>query len=149
MKDMFKFIGISVRTSNVNNKAEADLTKLWTRFFEDDILHKIPHKVNTDVYAIYTDYESDYKGEYTCFIGCRVKVMESIPSGMIGKEFPAQPHKLFVAKGALPKAVESTWQEIWAQDKYLERSYTYDVEVYGPDSQKGDNSKVDIYIGVK
>lgn len=67
----------------------------------------------------------------------------------MGREFPAQNFKKFVVKGSMPQAVMTTWSEIWQQDQELQRAYTYDVEVYGENAQKGDDSEVDIYISVK
>ncbi|MET4083851.1 putative transcriptional regulator YdeE [Pedobacter sp. UYP30] len=49
----------------------------------------------------------------------------------------------------MPAAMVTTWNEIWGNDKRLNRKYNYDFEVYGEDAQKGENSKVDIYVPLK
>lgn len=49
----------------------------------------------------------------------------------------------------MPDAVVSTWMDIWKRDKELNRSYTYDLEVYGERSQNKENPEVDIFIAVK
>ena len=144
--DSFKIIGIASETTNANGKAAEDLEKLWERFFVENIANKIPNKISEEIYSIYTDYESDYTGKYTCVIGQKVDSMEGIPNGLIGREFKSGKYQKFVAKGQMPNAVVEIWKEIWAKDKELNRKYTADFEVYGQKSQNGENSEVEIYI---
>lgn len=149
MKDGFKIIGISIRTTNKNSQALKDLGALWGRFFSEAVAEKIPNKISDEIIAIYTDYQSDFTEEYTTIIGMKVSELDEIPEGMIGREFPAENFQLFTAKGEMPKAVGEKWMEIWSQDSQLKRKYTYDYEVYGAKSQNGENSEVDIFIAVK
>ncbi|MGY3053511.1 putative transcriptional regulator YdeE [Pedobacter sp. UYEF25] len=149
MKAGFNLIGISVRTTNKDNQASKDLGALWQQFFVDSLLEKIPNKISTNILCVYTDYESDFTGEYTAMIGVPAKDLSEIPDGLVGREFPAANFKIFTAEGEMPNAVVNTWNGIWTNDKNLSREYTYDFEVYGADSQKGEDSKVDIYISVK
>ncbi len=145
----FKIIGISTETTNENGKAAKDLSKLWEQFYAENILGKIENKQNDNIYSIYTDYESDYTGKYTCVIGLSVTSLDNIPTGLIGREFQGGGHQKFIAKGPMPNAVFETWQEIWKNDKALNRKYTADFEVYGKNSQSGENAEVDIYIATK
>lgn len=148
MSDL-KIIGISTETSNQNGKSIEDLGKLWGRFFEKNIFEKIPNKVSGDIYAIYTDYESDYTGKYTTIIGVKVSSLEEIPSEMIGRSFKDQTFKQFLAKGIMPNAIAETWKQIWEKDKELNRTYSYDYELYGAKSQNGADAEVEIFIGIK
>ncbi len=142
-------IGIAIRTTNQNNQAANDLGALWERFLTHNIIAQIPNKVSTDIYTIYTDYQSNYTEAYTAIIGIPVASLDIVPPGMVGKQFPAQKCKEYIAQGEIPQAVVNTWQFIWAQDAQLNRSYTYDCEVYTAQSQMGNNSQVSIYIGIK
>jgi len=145
----FKIIGISTETTNQNNQAAADLAALWQRFYAEEIFNKIPNKESEDVYAVYTDYESDYTGKYTTIIGQRVTSLGNIPDGFLGREIKNEKLLRYKAKGEMPQAVLETWQEIWANDIALYRTYNADFEVYGEKSQQGANSEVEIYIGVR
>ncbi|WP_233900518.1 GyrI-like domain-containing protein [Tenacibaculum piscium] len=145
----FKIIGIETRTSNENGKASEDLGKLWEQFFTTNVPNKIVNKESDEIFAIYTDYESDYKGEYTCILGMKVNSLEQIPNNLIGREFQNGKYQKFIAKGEMPNAVVKTWKEIWSKDKELNRKYTADLEVYGKNSQNGENSEVDIYIAMQ
>lgn len=144
-----KIIGIEVRTTNENGQALEDLGKLWRRFFSEKIAEKIPNEISKDIYAVYTDYESNYKGKYTTIVGMEVDSLDSIPEGMIGREFSAQKSEKFIAKGELHKAIGEKWMEIWEKDEVLNRSYLHDYEVYGEKAQDPSNAEIEIFIGVK
>ncbi len=144
----FKIIGISVRTTNQNNQAQQDIGNLWGQFFSEKMMEKIPNKISSDIIAIYTDYKSDYTEEYTTMIGIPVSTLDIIPEGLMGREFQSENFKKYSAKGEMPDAVVNTWVEIWQNDKNLNRKYTYDFELYGEQSQNGENSEVEIYIAV-
>ena len=148
MRKGFKIIGISVRTTNQNNQAQEDLTKLWEQFISENFNEKIPNKISNEILAIYTDYQSNHTQEYTTIIGVPVSSLDEIPEGMIGREFQSENFKKFVAKGETPKAVVDTWIEIWRQDLLLNRKYSYDFEFYGENCQKGADSEVEIFVAV-
>ncbi len=144
----FNIIGISVRTTNEGGKAAKDLGNLWSRFFAENIPAKITNIMSNEMYAIYTDYENDYMGEYTTLVGFKVSSLDDVPEGLTGRAFEGGSFKKFVAKGEMPDSVVNEWQKIWSADKELNRAYTYDYEVYGDKSQKGKDSEIDIYIAV-
>ncbi|ADQ81473.1 effector binding domain-containing protein [Riemerella anatipestifer] len=149
MKNGFKVIGVSTRTTNKDNKSKEDLGKLWGQFYAENIFEKIPNKVSDEIFSIYTDYKSNYTEEYTTIIGVPVSTLNEIPNGLVGREFEAENFQKFVAKGEMPNAVINTWIDIWNRDEELNRKYTYDFEVYGGNSQKGQDSEVEIYIATK
>lgn len=146
--ESFKIIGIAVQTSNQNGQNAMDLGNLWGQFFSDNLLEKIPNKISDDVICIYTDYESNFKGEFTAILGLKVSSIDVHPEGLIAREFQAGNYKKYVAKGLIPNAVIDTWEEIWAEDKLLKRKYSYDFEVYGSKSQNGENSEVEIFVAL-
>lgn len=142
-------IGLAVETTNENGQAAQDLGLLWQQFFTQTIAQAIPNKTSEDIYAIYTNYESDYRGKYTAIIGCTVATLDAIPDGLIGRTFAGGQYQRFLAKGAMPRAVQQTWQEIWAKGDLLERNYSADFEIYGAKSKNGAASEVAIYISLK
>lgn len=145
----FKIIGISTETSNNNGEASAAIGALWSQFISENLLEKIPNQLNSDIVCIYTDYESDYTGRYTCLLGMKVSSLDEIPEGLTGREFPGGEFQPFLAKGDLPEALIETWRDIWNQDETLNRSYTYDYEIYDDRSRQGEASEVEIYIAKK
>lgn len=147
--ESFKIIGVSITSNNNNGKAATDLAQLWEHFFKENISQKVLNKTSEDIFTIYTDYESNYKGNYLAIIGFQVESLANIPEGLIGKELDGGKYKKFTAKGNIPAAIVETWQTIWSRDEYLNRKYSADFEVYGKNSQNGVDSEVDIYIAIK
>jgi len=144
----FNIIGISIQTINTNGQASEDLGKLWNQFFTDQVSSKIKNKVSEEIYCIYTDYSGDYTQGYTAVLGHKVENINNVPVGMEGREFEGGDYLEFLAKGDMPQAVVKSWNEIWSKDKELNRKYTADFEVYGPKSQSGSDSEVEIFIAV-
>ncbi|MBC6110225.1 GyrI-like domain-containing protein [Pedobacter fastidiosus] len=144
----FNVIGISVRTTNENGQAGKDIQELWAKFMTDNILAKIPNKISTAVYSIYTDYELDYTKPYTTILGCEVKDLSEIPEGMVGNKIETTQYQKFLAQGNLMQGiVYNEWEKIWNMD--LNRAYTADFEVYDEKSQNPENAVVEIFIAMK
>ena len=144
--DNLKIVGISVRTTNKDQKAVEDIGKLWGQFFAENIMSKAENKIGDEIYSVYTDYKSDQTDEYTTILGVRVNNFDNIPNGLIGREFKTDTFTKFVAKGEMPNAAIEIWNEVWSRDNELNRKYTYDFEVYGKKSQNGQDSEVEIFI---
>jgi len=141
-------VGLSVRTTNQNNQALGDITKLWEQFLEQQPVNKIAQVVSQDIYCLYTEYEGDHNLPYTVILGHRVSEFDHIPEGMVAKTFGGEDFQKFVAKGDLTKGVVyETWASIW-QSK-INRRYSTDFEVYGEKSADPTNAEVEIYIGVQ
>ena len=146
--EAFKVIGITVRTTNENGQAGTDIVALWNKFMSENIIEKIPNKIDITVYSIYTEYESDYTKPYTTMLGCKVSTIETVPEGMVAMEFKGGNYTKFTAKGDLTQgAVFNEWTKIWEMD--IERAYTADFEVYGEKSQNPKEAEVDIFIALK
>lgn len=145
--EAFEVIGISVRTTNENNKSGKDIAELWAKFMKEGILENIPKKIDNNIYSIYTEYESDYLKPYTTILACRVKTLDHIPEGMIGIEINKGNYVKFTAQGDLTKGVIfKKWTEIWQTD--LNRAYSADFEVYSEKDQNPRHAEVDIYVAI-
>ncbi len=149
MRGSFNVIGIALETSNEHQQASKDIGELWGRFYSENIAAQVPNPIGEEVYAIYTDYESNYKGKYTIILGLQVHSLDNIPDGLIGRLINGGYYKHYEAKGNMPDAVVNTWLTIWQEDAQLSRSYIADYEIYGDQAQQGVNSVVDIYLGTR
>lgn len=144
----FHIIGISMRTTNENGQSSKDIETLWGKFWGEEIQKQIPNKLNDDIYAVYTDYETDFTGPYTVIIGLPVSSLEDIPAGFSGITIEKAVYEKFVSKGKMPEAILNTWMQIW-QDKSLDRAYKADFTVHGKKYYDGDNAEVETFISVK
>lgn len=145
--DPFSIIGISKKTSNIDNTASNDIGYLWQQFIRENLVDLIPNKISDDLYAVYTEYESDYMGAYTIFIGCRVSSLDHIPAGFESVEIKGGIYKKYSPKGKMPDVVVEGWQNIW--DSNLDRNYTTDFELYDQRAANPENAVIDIYVAIK
>jgi len=144
----FHIIGIAIRTTNENGKAAIDIPMLWQKFFSENIMQKIPNKVDNTLYCIYTEYEKDYTKPYTTLLGCQVSHIEELPSGLTARSFEEGCYQVFSAIGSLNEGIVfKQWSKIWTLD--IPRAYTADFEVYNERAFDADNATVNIYIAVK
>lgn len=152
--EAFSIVGISVRTSNSDiQQLMNDMQGLWGRFMVENIAGIIPHKLDEDIYCVYTEYAGDHTQPYTALLGCKVSHVDLTPekmqaAGLVAKSFTGGNYNKYVAQGNLMEgAVFAKWQEIWAMD--LKRAYSADFEVYGANAQNITDAEVEIFIGVQ
>jgi predicted transcriptional regulator YdeE len=150
-----KLVGLKVRTNNQNemNPATSRIGPCYGCYFGEQIASKIPHKTNPNThYCAYTEYESDYKGDYTYFIGQEVTSFEGIGEGLETLTIPPQTYAQFTTDpGPMPQVVIQAWQEIWKmtpRDFGGKRSYLVDFEKYGEQAHDPQNAIANLYIGI-
>ena len=149
----FTVIGISIRTSNAKEiSGKGVIAQQWDRFMKEGLLSGIPNKVDSNILAVYTDYESDANGVYTHIIGARVSSAADVPPGMVAKQVPAGKYAVFISeKGFVGKVVPQTWSRIWATPRSSlggNRAYRADFELYDQRAADPHNAEVDIYVGI-
>lgn len=150
----FTVIGIAARTTNAKEMSgKGVIGRLWARFMKEDVLAGIPHKADSSILAVYTDYESDANGPYTFLLGAKVKSADIVPAGMVAKEIPAGRYAVFTSeKGPAEKVVPETWSRIWALPKTApggNRAYKADYEVYDERAADPQHTQVDVYVGIR
>jgi predicted transcriptional regulator YdeE len=151
----FSVIGIQVRTSNAKEVTGGGaIPKQWEKFFKEGIADKIPNKVDSTIYAVYTNYASDYNGEYDFIIGMKVSTVSDVPPGMVAKKVPKGRYAIVTsAKGPVAQVVPQAWQRVYSLDDNKQlggvRAYKADFELYDQRSQNPQDSQVDLYLGLK
>ena len=96
------------------------------------------------MYAVYSDYASDWREEFSYMLGCGVTRACTPPEGMAVCHIPAQTYAVFHAKGQMPEEVLAIWSTVWLSD--LPRAYTYDFEVFDRRFTNPKKKEVDICI---
>jgi predicted transcriptional regulator YdeE len=126
----FKFVGISIRTTNINGQSAQDIGQLAEQFFSQQLAEKIPNRVDDALIFVYTDYESDQNAPYTTYIGCRVSSYKGVDSTFKRKQIKGGKYAVFKPVGRQPDVVLETWQRIWSGQDGLSRLYEADYDVY-------------------
>jgi predicted transcriptional regulator YdeE len=140
-------IGISRRTSTADGRSTKDIMAAWTVFLETNASAKIKNRaLPPTMYAVYSDYESDWRGEYSYLIGVGVARAGTVPEGMEKRKIPAQTYAVFTAKGRMPDEVLSVWSLVWLSD--LPRKYTCDFDVYDKRFTNPNQKEVDICVAI-
>jgi predicted transcriptional regulator YdeE len=140
-------VGISRRTSGADGRSTKDMMAAWTEFLQQNAAAKIKSRaLPPAMYAVYSGYESDWRGEYSYLIGCGVTRSGTVPEGMEVREIPAQSYAVFTAKGQMPDEVLAVWSLVWLSE--LPRTYTYDFEVYDQRFTNPKRKEVDICVAV-
>ncbi len=130
-------VGYAVRTTNAAeaDQARAQLPGLWGRAGAPGAFAHVPGRIDENLYAVLTDYESDHNGAYTQIVGVAVRTAARLPEGMVAVRVPGVPALLFEARGPMPGALLDAWQQVW---KHTEsgatpaRAFTTDLEIHHP-----------------
>lgn len=151
-----KCIGIQVSTSYEQelDKMKGNIFPCVQKYFHQSLFENIPNRANpgTTICA-YSDYESDYQGAYTYFIGEEVDSYDSpIPEGMMKFIIPEQRYvKFTTSPNPMPDVIVNAWKEIWKmspQDMGGKRAYQTDFEVYDERASDHQNIVLDLFVGI-
>ena len=138
----FSVIGVACRTSRTQ---PAKTMSLWRRFREENIPIQIAERISDAAYALYCEYDSDDRGEYTLVLGCEVpldaEITRETPDGLVVATIPAANYALVDARGKQPDTLIAAWADV--RKSALKRAYICDFEVHwGPVA-------VELYVGVE
>lgn len=137
-KPEIKLVGISLRTNNEQekDKLKGKIFPCIQKYFYERLFDKIPFRKNPGTtFCAYTDYESDYRGDYTYLIGEEVSSFQSpLPDGFSSINISKQHYTKFTTeKDAIPNVIINAWNEIWKMSPNEMggiRTYKTDFEVY-------------------
>jgi predicted transcriptional regulator YdeE len=149
-------VGICVRTSYEQelDKMKGNIFPCVQRYFHEGLAEKIQNRKQPGTtFCAYTDYETDYTGSYTYFIGEEVTSFD-IPllKGFQKLVIPKQSYIKFTTNPApMPDVVVNAWKEIWkmpAKQLGGQRHYRTDFEIYDERASDHQNVVLDLYIGI-
>ncbi|PAJ72228.1 hypothetical protein CJF42_22400 [Pseudoalteromonas sp. NBT06-2] len=141
----FNVTGLVVRTTNAEemNPSTAKIGVLWERFYKN-VSSKLNE--NSQVYGLYTNYESDATGAFDV-VACSDTLSPESLENSANFQISSGKYLKFSCKGEMPQAVIKLWGEIW---KYFNsnncphaRAYTTDFEYYK------NNDEIEISIAIK
>lgn len=142
----FQVVDIKIRTTHRIEAVPqtARIPPLWQRFVVDDVASAIPDRLpESDVIAVYYDYESDDKGPYSFLIGCKVHSPPQQPTP--GVLVTGGRYLRFSPQDVKLSTLTEAWKEIrqyFQRSHEFERAFTTDFEIHRPD-------EAEIYVAVK
>lgn len=152
----FQVVGLWTSTSRDKEQTpDAIIAKEWKRFLSENLLEKIPDRIDQQVIAVYTDFATDARSQYSFILGAKVRPVPNpvIPEGMVVKTVPAGKYAVFATpRGPAATVIPETWKRIrayFAAPGHGERAYLADFDVYKDGVANRNDTQVDIYVGVK
>lgn len=152
-----KLVGLATRTSYAEetNPLTAKITTQVQKYLQQRSEVAVGYRKNLGkIYCVYSDYESNYMGKYSYFVGEEVEKYSELPEGFSKLTIPKQIYDKFTnGPGIMPDICIEVWKEIWEMEKLSEltgeREYIADFEVYDERAVDPQNSVLDIYVGIK
>lgn len=143
----FTISGISVRTNNraEQNPETSKIAGLWNKIKTENVLNELGIGSEAGkIYAVYSDYENDEKGDYTLTAGIKTEIIPSDNDKFSTITVHGGRYLVFKVIGPLPESVINTWRYIWGyfeKNDSVKRTYISDFEMYS-------ESEISIYIGI-
>jgi predicted transcriptional regulator YdeE len=151
----FYVAGLAVRTSNsVESAGNGKIPELWGQFMQKDPALFLPGKLGDEIYAVYTDYEGDHRGDYTCVIGYKVSFADNLPAEVTAVEIPSGNYAILNCdQGPVTEVIPAIWRQIWAlshEELNGTRSFKADFELYDHRSLNNPAlAQIDVYLGLR
>lgn len=149
--------GISARTNNAENfegsPPKHTIAATIQNYFGQSIPTQLPQRSSPGTtYCVYTEYESDWKGDYTYFIGEIVHSFDEAKDPLRKLLIPEQTYVKFTSRcGPMPQVCVELWQAIWkmtSSELGGERAYGSDFEVYDSRARDPHATVLDVYISI-
>lgn len=146
-RDALLIVGHAVRTTNTreSDTEHAMLPALWARAGAPGAFDHVPGRADNQLYAVLTDYDSDYTGAYTQIVGVAVSSLQDLPEGLVAVRVPPARCLTQQARGPMPQALIEAWQNIWRHSESggdPARAFTTDLEIHH-------NEGADIYLAIR
>jgi predicted transcriptional regulator YdeE len=141
-------IGLPLRTSP--EAAAKDIPGHWQKFRGEGIAAKVAAKKDHGyLYAVYCDYESDFRGPYTMVLGLAVEPTAPVPPGLRRVRIPAGKYASFAAQGDPAQAIWGAWTHVNSDWKdRVHRRYIADFERYVASSMSMESVEAEVVVGL-
>lgn len=121
-------IGLPLATSP--QRAMQDIPAHWQRFMSGDTRARLAPR-DGRIYAVYCDYEADFRRAYTMVLGFEVEAGSEVPAGLRRVRIPRGAYAAFAVEGDPAVVVNATWAHVngpWQGQ--ARRRYLADFERY-------------------
>jgi predicted transcriptional regulator YdeE len=109
--DDLVIVGVSTRTSPAT--AATAIPALWQRFLANPPGPRVERQASDPaVYAVYSDYQSDFRGEYTLTLGVAVEPDAQVPADLRRVRVPRGRFACIHARGDPRDVIWRTWSFI-------------------------------------
>lgn len=153
-KERFFIIEKAEIHSTANEENKKSIPAFWERAYRDGTMETLLNITNDKnrIFGIcYGDASRDAKTfEYSIAVPCNENT--EAPEGFRKTTINAQTFAVFPCTGAMPEAIQNTWQRIVSEffpTSVYQPTYEFDIEVYGEGDMDSDDYESEIWIPVK
>ena len=153
--DPMAVAGFRIRTKNAAelSGSKGKIEPLWGRFFTETLATQIPNRASEDLYAVYSDYESDENGAYDYLLGSPVTSIDNLPAGLTYAAIPTGDYAVITTeKGPVKQVMQSAWRSIWSlppAELGGKCSFLTDYEIYDKRAANPTDAQVEIYLSLQ
>ena len=153
-ENSFLVAGYALRTNNADEiSGHGKIGELWRRFVQQNLGSTIPHRTDSSMIALYSDYSSNEKGEFTYLLGARVSSVRGLSAKLSYRKIAPGEYVVFTTRlGPVVEVLPEEWNTIWkCRPDQLGggRAFITDYEVYDQRSANPMKAQIDIHIGLK
>jgi len=146
--------GFQIRTTNAEElSGGGKIEQLWHRFFVENLAAQIPYRSSEDLYAVYSNYESDENGAYNYLLGSPVTSIDNLPAGVSYAAISTGDYAVVTTeKGSVKQVMQSAWRSIWSlppAELGGKRSFLTDYEIYDKRAADPADAVVEIHLGLE
>ena len=153
-KERFSVIEKAETHSTVNEENKKSIPAFWERAYRDGTMETLLSVTNdkSRIFGIcYGNASQDaYTFEYAIAVPCDENT--EAPKGFRKNTINAQTFAVFPCVGAMPDAMQTTWQRIVSEffpTSIYQPTYEFDIEVYGEGDMDSADYESEIWIPVK
>lgn len=152
-REKFQVVGIKKVFSFHQGQNLVEVPKFWEQVWADGTIEQLEKLSNKEVPnymgICHVSEEQGPKQEMDYWIA--IEHAGEVPEGMEVFNVPEFQWAVFQSVGALPEAIQQTWQQIfseWFPTSGYEHAPGPEIEVYGPGDSRADNYECDVWIPV-
>lgn len=143
-KKGFTVVGKSIRTTTIGGENNRKIANFWKEANQNGLVEELEKNCGSlGIVGVCLDFDSQQEN-LTYLIGAE-KNIDHVPSDWEEREIPAETWAVFPVHGAMPDAIQKSWERIfseWFPATRYEHSGGPEMEVY---SSNGDPSSEDYY----
>ncbi|MBC1500761.1 AraC family transcriptional regulator [Listeria weihenstephanensis] len=149
----FQIIGVKKVFSFQAGQNLVEIPKFWEEVWSDGTMERLAGLVNGEVprymgiCSVSEEQAPKQEMDYWIAVDCDGEV----PVDMGKWEIPSLQWAVFPSVGALPDAIQQTWQKIyaeWLPASGYEHGPGPEIEVYGPGDNRADDYECEVWIPV-
>ncbi|MBC1475911.1 AraC family transcriptional regulator [Listeria grandensis] len=152
-REKFQVVGVKKVISFREGQNLVEIPKFWEQVWADGTMDQLERLANKEVanYMGICHIPEELKPKQEMNYWIVTEYAGEAPEGMDVFEVPKFQWAVFRSVGALPEAIQQTWQNIFAE-WLLTSGYKHasgpEIEVYGPGDSKADDYECEVWIPV-